>query len=340
MPTPAPAPPDAGGGRRTEGAARPVRRRLRALRHVARWSPCCATTPSSRCRRTPCGCEGAGRHRRAGCSGPASAAGARACCRPRPTAARPSASTGSTPTGGTRRGGSRSWRSQAAGSSSITNFLDPDLFPAFGLPTHLELVDAEPRAGSPPPAAADPSQVRRITSSTRRDDQPGRCSDQQLPSTPAPVGTSRMEHPAAPGRPTAAGPARRPGPGRDAPERRAAAMLDTVTPVAQSSTTWHSVVDPALLWYDDLRVGLIDAPRAQSGAASFAPHVRRTSRSSASSPPSPTPSSAGKPGEVVVHIRGGTETYMAYCRHRPARAGRGAGHRPAVGPDRGGNAVH
>ncbi|MGH9055416.1 MAG: hypothetical protein ACRDYY_06055 [Acidimicrobiales bacterium] len=25
------------------------------------------------------------------------------------------------------------------------------------------------------------------------------------------------------------------------------------------------------------------------------------------------PIAGGKPGEVVVHIRGGTETYMAYC---------------------------
>ena len=58
--------------------------------------------------------------------------------RPRPTAAPPSASTGSTRPAATPRGPSRSSRSQAAGSPAIHNFLDADLFPAFGLPTHLD----------------------------------------------------------------------------------------------------------------------------------------------------------------------------------------------------------
>ena len=62
---------------RARGAAGPLRRRLRALRHEPRWPSCCATTSSSRCRRTTCGCR-ARTTSSAGWSAPAtSAAGSR-----------------------------------------------------------------------------------------------------------------------------------------------------------------------------------------------------------------------------------------------------------------------
>ena len=71
-------------------------RRVRALRHHRRWSRCCTTTRSCRCRRSRSGCADPTRSR-AGCSAPASAARGRGSSRPRRTVAARSARTVRTP---------------------------------------------------------------------------------------------------------------------------------------------------------------------------------------------------------------------------------------------------
>ena len=68
--------------------------------------------------------------------------GVAACWPPRPTAARPSGSTSPTPRAGTRRGRCRCLEisgGEITGMQFFLAFLDPErLFPAFGLPLHLD----------------------------------------------------------------------------------------------------------------------------------------------------------------------------------------------------------
>ena len=90
--------------RRAAGAARPLRRRVRARSTSSRWSRCCTTTRRCRCRRIRCGCRAPTSSAR-GCAVRAARAAARGSrVGSRPTARPGSRNGGATPTATTTRG--------------------------------------------------------------------------------------------------------------------------------------------------------------------------------------------------------------------------------------------
>ena len=100
------------------------------------WSSSSTRTRSCRCRPTTSGCRARPRWR-SGSWAPAPAAKAPGCWPPRPTAAPPSA-----PTRSTLPAATPPWSIQVIETSGDRivghhNFLDPTLFPVFGLPVHL-----------------------------------------------------------------------------------------------------------------------------------------------------------------------------------------------------------